>query len=156
MAYKRKSVGSTLRIKKDPAKSKEKAKEQTSHQRENAFTHEELIALWKEFANTTAKKYGGFTFSILTKYQPELQEGNRILLVLDNPTNQLEFDQVKQDLLLFLRNSLQNDLIEITTEISEKKALKKLYTNKEKFQHLMKKNPELAEWVKRFDLEIDI
>ncbi len=120
------------------------------------FDQEQLLEAWKEFSSITKKKHGGFTASILTKNQPKLNDDYSISLVFDNESGKIEFEKISDDLTVFLRKKFQNDKICFVKEVSEHKTEKKLYTNKEKFKHLTEKHPELLEWVKKFNLDIEL
>jgi DNA polymerase-3 subunit gamma/tau len=61
----------------------------------------------------------------------------------------------KVDLLNFLRTELKNFSIELQTRILEQIQKKRLYTSNEKYQHMLEKNPNLEEFRKRFNLDLD-
>lgn len=63
---------------------------------------------------------------------------------------------MKLDLLTFLREKLGNDTIQLGGEIKTVAAGKKvLYTNREKLDHLMEKNPVVKELKDKFGLDTD-
>ena len=61
----------------------------------------------------------------------------------------------QQDLTLFLRKNLGNKNISIEWEVKKEQQEKMIYTNKEKFEHLAEKNPDLRKLKERFDLDTD-
>jgi len=55
----------------------------------------------------------------------------------------------------YLRNELHNDNLSLETEIIKQDEKKMIYTNKEKLDHLIEKNPELRNLKDNLGLDID-
>lgn len=101
------------------------------------------------------EKSGGFTGSILTSVDPKLfDNGTQILVVFRSETSLIEFDKLAPELLVHLKSSLKNNQIEFKTEVNIEKAKKVLYSNKDKFDHLVKDHPKLTEWAARLGIEL--
>lgn len=65
-------------------------------------------------------------------------------------------DEIRLELLTFLRDRLGNDSIQLGGEIKAVADDKKmLYTNKEKFDHLIEKNPLVKELKDKLGLDTD-
>lgn len=63
---------------------------------------------------------------------------------------------MKLDLLTYLRDKVGNDTLQLGGEIKTVADDKKvLYTNREKLDHLMEKNPVVKELKDRFGLDTD-
>lgn len=63
---------------------------------------------------------------------------------------------MKLDLLTYLRDKVGNDTLQLGGEIKTVADDKKvLYTNREKLEHLMEKNPVVKELKDRFGLDTD-
>jgi hypothetical protein len=116
------------------------------------FTPEQLKKAWDEFAET--KKPYVATYHLLTQGF-EFRE-NKVIVPLHNHFQITLLDEMKLDLLTFLRERLQNDSIQLSGEVKTADDTKKvLYTNREKLDHLMEKNPVLKELKDRFGLDTD-
>ena len=61
----------------------------------------------------------------------------------------------KVELLNFLRSELKNFGIDLQTKLLEQIQKKRLYTSNEKYLHMLEKNPNLEEFRKRFNLDLD-
>ena len=143
---------SIIRIK--PQSKKEKEDVSISHGNES-FTKETLLAIWNTYVQQMKLTSGGFTSSILVNCEPILKEDNQTIhLIFRNETNEIEFNKLSLDLLEHLKFELKNDHINFTTEVNKAKAKKTLYTNREKFDHLAEKHPELNDWLHKLGLEL--
>lgn len=120
------------------------------------FTGEELIDAWNEFAEKI-KSDRPRMYSTLKGYLPVINDDQGIELVLDNTVQQEEFQRdIKQDLLDYLKEKLNNQLISITSSVkSEKEKKSRLYTSRDKFEHMIKKNPDLGKLKQEFNLDLD-
>ena len=120
------------------------------------FTTEELIDAWNEFAEKI-KPDRPRMYSTLKGYQPIRKDDQGVELILDNTVQQEEFQRdIKQDLLDYLKEKLNNHLISLTSSVKseiEKKSI--LYTSRDKFEHMLKKNPDLGKLKQEFNLDLD-
>lgn len=82
---------------------------------------------------------------------------NKVIIQLHNHFQETLLDEIRLDLLTFLRDRLGNDSIQLGGEIKAPvdTGKKMLYTNKEKFDHLMEKNPVVKELKDKFGLDTD-
>jgi DNA polymerase-3 subunit gamma/tau len=74
---------------------------------------------------------------------------------LHNPIQETLLDTLRSDVTTFLRNKLNNDSIQVAGELKETTGKKVIYTNREKFEYLVEKNPAIGELKKRLDLDTD-
>jgi DNA polymerase-3 subunit gamma/tau len=120
------------------------------------FTDEELIAFWNEFAEKI-KTDRPRMYNTLKGHLPVRKEDQSIEIVLDNVIQQEEFQKdIKQDLLIYLKEKLNNELISITSSVKIEGGKKaRLYTSQEKFDYLFKKNPDLGKLKQEFNLDLD-
>ncbi|KXK23309.1 MAG: DNA polymerase III subunit gamma/tau [Bacteroidetes bacterium OLB12] len=134
---------------------KGKVKEETvkpvvAPEKENKPVKEsELIRVWNEFAElrkTQVAEYHllkqAFTFS-----------NNVISLTLTNPVEEPLLHTIKSDLLTYLRDNLNNDLIQLDYHFTQFETKRVAYTNKEKFEALVQKNPSLKKLQEKFGLD---
>lgn len=95
-----------------------------------------------------------FLYSLMNSYMPKKSKENRITLVLDSELQKTEFAKNQDEVLLLLREELENDYLlidyEIETQFTEKKFT---YTTAEEFDILKEKNPYLEELRKRFSFD---
>ena len=73
-------------------------------------------------------------------------------------TNQLEKDilaRFETELIQFLRGTLKNDFINIETKLKEIEQSKKLYTSKDKFDHMVNQNKNLQLLQEKLGLDYD-
>ena len=113
-----------------------------------------------QFATYIEKLKGEQTrmYSALKIIIPRFNEGQ--IIALNFQTNGLieEFKlRVKPPLLSYLRKNLNNDLIEINEILTEVDELEKpkLYSDNERLQHMIEKNPALQKLKSKFNLDFD-
>ena len=110
-----------------------------------------MQAAWTEFADQR-KKFQA-EYQLLT--QPyDLQE-TKIILHLHNPVQETILANLKTDLTNFIRDRLKNYSIQVVGESREAEQRKVIYTNREKFDYLVQKNPVLRELKERLGLDTD-
>lgn len=79
-----------------------------------------------------------------------------MIIQLHNHFQETLLDEIRLELLTFLRDRLGNDSIQLGGEIKAVADDKKmLYTNKEKFDHLIEKNPLVKELKDKLGLDTD-
>lgn len=78
-----------------------------------------------------------------------------IVLHLMNPVQETLLNEMKSDLMQFIRENLQNYSIQVTGENKNTDSKKVIYTNREKFEHLAEKNPLLLELKEKLGLDPD-
>lgn len=85
-----------------------------------------------------------------------LTDNNEIIATLLNHSQLEKFNEVKQEMLDFIRKDLKNNLVTLKFQIkSDDDVVVKVYKPIEKFKAMSDANPALLELKKRFDLEID-
>lgn len=125
------------------------------HYGDTLVTPELLEEKWTVYSNKLKQTSGGFTSSVLANCEPKLKDdGKTVNVVFKNQTNEAEFTTLAQDLLPFLKSELSNNYLNFTTEINASKAKKTLYTNKDKFEHLVATYPQLNDWATKLGLEL--
>lgn len=84
---------------------------------------------------------------------PELIENFQLLLEIDNRIQDDLINTIKPELVSWLRKELHNSKIQLVTKITEKVKGRLIYTDSEKFEEMAKKNPELENLKKKFNLD---
>lgn len=87
--------------------------------------------------------------------QPFMLNGNTVTLPLHHPVQETLLHNLRGDLMTFLREQLSNQSIQVIGEMSTVEEKEMLYTNREKFEFLVKKNPALMELKDRLGLDTD-
>lgn len=86
----------------------------------------------------------------------EIEVKNNLVIVhLHNPVQETLLATLKSDLLAFLREKLNNSAIQLMGELKTHNEKKVLYTNRDKFDHLVEKNPTLKDLKERLGLDTD-
>ena len=94
----------------------------------------------------------------LRNAKPRIEAGCRIAVELNNLSQLDDFrNNTQHDLEKFLRREARNIQIHIVAEMTEAKesASVKLYTSEEKFRYLSQKNPALANFKQKLNLELE-
>ncbi len=121
----------------------------------NPFTQEDLMKYWVEYSGIMKAQHKMNLVSIMDSYTPLLKEGFRIELQIESKLQENGLSNEKIDLLNFLRTKLLNFQISLDSVITEIKQGKKLYTSKDKYQHMAEKNPALDEFRRVFNLDLN-
>jgi hypothetical protein len=75
------------------------------------------------------------------------------LLKIGNSVQEEEVKLVKYELISWLRKELQNSEIELVTRIEKQESTRIFYSDSEKMQLMMQKNPELYQLKQKFNLD---
>ena len=143
-------------------KSLEKKEEQTAKSssvdneanfEENPYNETDIVALWEKYSEMMEEK-GRFNIaSILRIDKPRLVE-NTINYTLPNSINKVELDIEKKEIIDYIRKNLKNNDIYIELTVDEKIEEKLVYTEKDKYDLMKKKNPNLEKLRDYFNLSI--
>jgi len=125
------------------------------HDAATPFSIEDLNKQWEEFREQSKKQEKDREVNVLG--QPyELDESNwNISVTLSNPVQQDILEQVKPDLIGFLRSTLKNNKLTLEWKMGKIDQTKKLYTSREKFDHLAKHYPLLEDLKEKLGLDPD-
>lgn len=84
---------------------------------------------------------------------PELKEESELYMELDNSIQNDLVNSIKPELVSFLRRELKNSKIELVTKVTEKIKNRIIYTDTDKFEEMVKKNPSLLKLKQKFNLD---
>lgn len=118
-----------------------------------AFTEEDMHAVWGEYALQIEQEGKFNLLSHLTMGVPRLED-TLIHLEFPNNTIKVEVERAKHQLLVFLREKLNNHDIDLSIEVNETAVKRYAYTPREKYEKLKEKNPLIEMLRKEFDLEL--
>ena len=117
------------------------------------FTLEQMITHWNAYTEIV-KGQGKYNFlSHLTMNEPKLKDG-MIHLEFPNQTIKIEVERDKFELLTYMRKELQNYNIDLVIDVNELQVKRYAYTDKEKYDKLVEKNPNLEALRNAFELDI--
>jgi DNA polymerase-3 subunit gamma/tau len=114
------------------------------------FTLDQL----KRELHTFADSRNNATIEVMLKREFNLVEGHILKLRLDNQVQMDLLTQMKQDLAVYLRQQLQNNTIQIASEIVESQIERRPYTAQEKFEYLANKNPALWDLKEKLGMDL--
>jgi len=143
-----------------PSKSEETVSENTQAIKEEVlptddFSDDKLIALWNNYADL--EQHSPNFKSVLTNNAPQKNDNNTIMLNVINTFQEEEIKANMPELLTFLRNGLNNQLITIEINIipvEENKTVKP-FTVKDKFKSMSEKNPDVIKLKNKLELDLD-
>lgn len=115
------------------------------------LTPEGVQEAWNAYAET--RRRNAAEYQLLS--QPIDRKDTQIIVHLHNPVQETILNTLRSDLTAFLRARLQNRSVAVSGELREIEAGKLLYTNKEKFDHLVERYPILKELRERLGLDPD-
>ncbi len=142
---------SSLKIKKKIEKNREKELVNTKDQNEE-FSEEELSKLWVKYYSNLLENGEKNLASILQIDEPILKNKHEIHFTLSNNTNKLELEKNKNKLLVYLKEKLNNNLIELIIHVNKEKEKEFVYSTTEKFEKLKSINPSIEKMRKEFKL----
>lgn len=120
----------------------------------NKFTEEQLLEKWHEFSNKVGDKPR--IFNTLTSKDPRLEESGIISFHIDNNLQEQKINEIKNELIDYLKKELKNNQIDLKLIISEiEEQNNKLYTAEDKFKHMLSKNENLSILKQEFNLDLE-
>ncbi len=122
----------------------------TKSDESEVFTKEELAQKWTDFLKRLDDRPN--LQSTLSKV-PELAEGSKLHLEIDNSIQDDLINSIKPELVSFLRKELRNSKIELIIKVTEKVKNRIIYTDTDKFDEMVKKNPSLIKLKQKFNLD---
>ena len=114
------------------------------------FTKDDLVLKWKEFITRLDDRPN--LQSTLSKV-PELRDNSQLYLEIDNSIQDDVINSIKPELVSFLRKELKNSKVELITKITDEIKNRIIYTDNDKFDEMVKKNPSLKILKQKFNLD---
>ncbi len=119
------------------------------------FSSDSMLKFWNAYAEKIKKEGKINIFTIMTANPPVLLDNFLIELLIENKIQEDLLSSEKVDLLNYLRVEMKNFSIDLQTKYMEQTQKKRLYTSSDKYQHMLEKNPNLEEFKRRFNLDLD-
>jgi DNA polymerase-3 subunit gamma/tau len=119
------------------------------------FSPDDFLKHWHTYAAKLKADGKHNLLSIFNTNAAKMLRPYEFEVVVGNKVQENLFRDERPNLLNYLRSSLKNYSIEVNVRVDEITAVKRPYTNQEKFQYMAAKNPQLAELRRRFNLDFD-
>ncbi len=119
------------------------------------FSKFDLLKSWKNFCGSQEEK-GNINISSVLKMNEPLIEGEKIVIKVVNHINKKEIENIKDDILTYLKRELENYSInlEVIIEKNRKKIVAKSLNNEEKMKSMIESNPKIKSLIKEFNLKV--
>lgn len=118
------------------------------------FTQEDLDKCWTKYIESLEdEKF--LLKNTLINCKP-LLKGNYVLEIsVFNPSQKEEINNSIAHITNFFTNNLNNSHIKINVQVADRKEMEMIYTAKEKYEFLLKENPNLEKLVQAFNLTLE-
>ena len=118
------------------------------------FDQENLVECWRIVAESMVNR--NVVYALLNQINPILEEDFNIRVSVGNRVQSGYLEEVRDELISSLRKELKNDSLGINIHVEDSASNAKIvYTAEERYNFLLKKNPQLDEFRKEFQLDID-
>ena len=107
--------------------------------------------VWREYAEQRKDQVA--EYHLLS--QAFTLRNNVITLQLTNPIEEPLLQGIKSDLVSYLREKIHNSTLQVEGVMQQNNIKRKAYTNKEKFEYLVEKNPLLKDLQEKLGLDPD-
>lgn len=114
------------------------------------INQEELTVKWNEFLEKMADRPS--LCSALANV-PEITDVNKLSMKIGNSVQEEDIRQIKPELVSWLRKELRNSGIELSTRLEKIESERVIFSDSEKLQMMMQKNPVLNEFKQKFNLD---
>ena len=114
------------------------------------FTPDDLKLKWDQFL-TRLEDRQNLKSTLSTV--PEIKKDFKLQLEIENSVQDDLVSSIKPELVSWLRKELKNSKIQLVTKITEKIKGRIIYTDSEKYEEMLKKNPKLALLKQKFNLD---
>jgi DNA polymerase-3 subunit gamma/tau len=152
--------GRSISIKTDSERSANEVQAETSAPQEEeqkgpqeVFSTPAFEQAWRDFLGHIAHRKS--IHGMLVAHSPELKNLTEVHFTLANNTQVGYLQSVKQELLNYLREKLNNYAISLHSRIEETTSEKRPYTGEEHYKAMLEINPLLDKLRKAFDAELE-
>ena len=144
---------SSIKIQRE-AKLKSNIKKTILNDGTDSFTQENLLEVWKDYIENKNVIGENNIAALLEMAKPELSRDFTILLKASNALSKIEIKKEIPNILKYLCAKLNNYKIKFDIQIDEVIKEEYIYGVREKYDYLLKINPELDVLRSEFDLDI--
>lgn len=119
------------------------------------FTYEAFLSVWHAFADKAKQESKISLFTLMTANAPKLLDNFSVEIAVENAIQENLLQAAKIDILNEVRVKLRNFSIDLIPVQVEYQASKKPYTDQEKYNAMVEKNPLLDKLRQTFNLGFD-
>ena len=118
-----------------------------------AFSNERLREVWQGYmdARPSEKRLVNTMRASIPKIGDDTTS---LTIVVENELQRAMMEEEKARLLPYLHKSLNNDFVTLNVEVNSGDGNPRTWTDREVYQHLLEKNPQMADFVKELDLRL--
>lgn len=116
------------------------------------FTYEDFLKVWHAFADKAKADSKITLFTLMTANPPKLRDDFKVEVIVENAIQENLLSISKIDMLNDLRVKLKNFSIDLIPIQAESNVVRKPYTNQEKYQAMVAKNPLVDKLRQEFNL----
>jgi len=113
------------------------------------FTPAQFAEKWNQFVSEVDSPNLKTTLAHI----PEFSDDYRFILKIENTVQEEALRNIKPKLVTWLRKELKNSGIDVFSKIEEIETERLIYSDNEKFQEMVKKNPNLNLLRQKFNLD---
>ena len=117
------------------------------------FSEEKFNETWNEYVNTHSEQR--ILVASMRSSLPERISETEYKVRVDHPAQKQAFETYLTEILEFFKEKLENDLITLQVEISEKGEEDRRMNPKEFLRLVVDENPEMAKFLKAIDAELE-
>ena len=130
-----------------------KGENQTTNEN-HTWTELEMTQAWTDFSDDLNRNKKTNLYNIFNRHIPK-KNNNDIILEVISLSEKSAVEEIKGNLLIFLKRKLKNDSINLAVFIKEEKEEKNmLYTKEEKYKHILEQNNKIKLLKDKLDLNI--
>lgn len=123
-------------------------------ERNHDFSFDDVLEAYNRFGDDLLKENRKSLNAVFRLITPVLED--RILQLKASRTHIIQLEEVRAELQQFMRDQLNNDHFAIQlVEIKEETTGRRPYTDREKFEDMVKDNPALGDLKDKFGLEFE-
>ena len=119
------------------------------------FGQDQLDRFWKLYVQNHVDENNRSLFTTLNQRSPELKSHFKLIFPIENKVQLNQIDQIKVDLVNYLRKHLNNYSLSFETPIKKLSSKKHIYTDEEKYKAMVEKYPILEKLREGLDLDLD-
>ena len=119
-----------------------------------SFNQSDLNMVWPKITEMMINSQ--VIYALLKQINPILEKDFKIRISVGSRVQSKYFEEARDEIIPLLRTELKNDAISVIVKVEESGSNAKIvYTAEERYQFLLEKNPQLDDFRKEFQLDID-
>ena len=122
---------------------------------ENPFEIQSVLDCWKAFGEDRIANGAGDAEKLVLSRELLMGEGHDITIRLGSQLELTILEKLEQDFIQHIRKELKNDYINLKKKVEEQKQTQKLYTSKDKYDHMVEQNPALKSLRDKLGLDFE-